>query len=668
MKRQLIYFIIAASAASCADKNSLWSEWPEWEGADIVSINGVELIDVAYDQAVSAKISVQSGDIVSFSGIRNLDSALQPEWFTKESDGQYRFSGPSGEYNFVHDRSANLLYVDLREGSYPDYIWMTGEGWGHPGTSRVTAKGWSIDDAKDMLTCPQKAKGIFETVIYMGDGAKIKFFKFHAWENEINAGNMSIATPFLIGKNSTDDFVPGALMTPGKYRFIVDTNLGTVSAEPVEGEVEVPQLFVNDIQLGSNSEYSQMMSVKVYMKQGSTVTFKGFSDNVRRMLQPEWFGDFNDNTAVFKGPSASYYLCYDLDSHLIYIQNPKAAYPNNLLLLGTGFGHPALNYANSLTYTFDYPQNAILCRKVENDLFEATLFLSEKFAIKPFKSRNWNEGLSVSPIPENIIDADVFVNDEGFGHITGDIIPGRDFKAGVYTVRVDVKNNMMYLVGTVDNPLDYKQELRVNGTKLMESSIKGYVEGNFNLTQGQEMDFAGFKRVKLMLQPEYFSVSGDKVTFTAPSGEYRLSYSIAREHLYVERTGSYEWPNGLWITGYDYSHPAGTGSCDGDRAGKANGEWGWEDPKDYVCCVYKGNGIFETTLRLNDNFMFRFFTNKGSWTDVITPLVYDVSATEGLFRNDWVNFGQGAGFAAGTYRITVDTNKKAITAERITLE
>lgn len=98
MKRQLIYFLIAACAASCADKNSLWSEWPEWEGADVVSINGVELIDVAYDQAVSAKISVQSGDIVQFSGIRNLDSALQPEWFTKDSDGQYRFSGPSGEY------------------------------------------------------------------------------------------------------------------------------------------------------------------------------------------------------------------------------------------------------------------------------------------------------------------------------------------------------------------------------------------------------------------------------------------------------------------------------------------------------------------------------------------------------------------------------------------
>lgn len=152
MKRKLIYLTIAACFTSCADKNSLWSEWPTWEGAEVVSINGIELIDVAYDQAVSAKISVQSGDVVQFSGIRNLDGALQPEWFTKDSNEQYRFSGPSGEYIFVYDRAANLLYVDLREGSFPDYIWMTGEGWGHPGTSRVTAKGWSIDDAKDMLT------------------------------------------------------------------------------------------------------------------------------------------------------------------------------------------------------------------------------------------------------------------------------------------------------------------------------------------------------------------------------------------------------------------------------------------------------------------------------------------------------------------------------------
>lgn len=657
--------------ASCADKDSEWSQWPEWNIPETITVNGTEFINASQGNSMSCTLTIRNGETMVFKGLSQPTRALQPEWFARETDDTFIFLGPTADYSLVYDIATGLVYVDRRSGSFPEAIWMTGEGWGHPGASAVTCGGWRIDEAKDMITCVRSSKGIFETTVFLSDDFKIKFFKFHAWENEFHAGNLKIATPLVFAHNSTNDFTPGPLARPGTYRIIVDTNLGTVSAEGVDVKIELPEFKVNGVALASTTEFPTMLSARVFLKEGSPVSFDGFRADLEKMIQPDWFGDCNDGKATFKGESGTYILCYDLNNKVMYVQVATVAYPKYVLMCGTGFGHPGLDFVTSGQFNLTEPSNAILCRKVSNMVYEATVWLSGDFHLKCFRHRDWGAGVGpeeLSPVPENIVRSDIWEDEEGFAHATGDIVAGSDFRPGCYTIRFDFSKHVAYLVGTVDNPEADFSTLKVNGVSMTGSSIAGYMSVDLDLVQGQKMTFDGFRYVKYMLQPEYFDLDGNDVSFQAPSGRYRLWYSAQRLHLYVEALGDKSYPDGLWITGYDFSHPAGNGNLAADHAGLPNGNWAWDDPKDFVCCVPLGNGVYETCLRLNDNFMFRFFDNKGSWNDIITPLKYDVSRCGGIFRDDHVNFCQGPDWTPGTYRLTVDTGARTVEARRITLK
>lgn len=669
MKKLFMCFAIGAILCSCADKNSEWSTWPEWPDPQVVTVNGMELDETTYDHAMGKTFTVTKGEKINFSGIERLDLALQPDWFEKDASGDYVFAGPSGTYTFVYDSNTKMVYVDRREGGYPDAIWMCGAGWGHPGAHAVTTAGWTIDNAKDMLVCPRQEDGTYQITVYLSEESAIKFFQYHSWGFEIHAGNMEIASPLILDKNGSNDFVPGALFSAGTYRFTIDTDRGTVTADPVDVDIVIPSVSANGIPFVSNPEVPSMISAKIFLTNGQNVEFSGFPSDAERMLQFDWFENFNGDNAMFTGNNGEYYLCYDISKRVIYVHEPSSAYPSALILVGTGFGHPALDYSCSTSWDLNKPGNSYVCRRVGPNLFEACLYLGAGFDIKTFKSRDWSAGYGsdyITPVSSDILEKSFYEDANGFSHCDGDIRPGKNFVPGVYRIRFDLNRNISYLVGTIDaDNIDLSRS--VNGTTLTDMG-GGWQSANVSLQQGQQMEFSGFVKPQYGLQPEYFSNADGVISFIAPSGNYVLAYNPVTERIYVEPTADTQYPSHLWITGWAFSHPAGTGAFSNEYAGKVNGEWGWSDPKDYIACVSKGNGIYETTMRLNAGFMFRFYKDKGSWTDVVQANSYNLDACNGIFNPADINFSTGENFTPGTYRIIVDTNLKTVSAIKISLK
>ncbi len=173
-----------------------------------------------------------------------------------------------------------------------------------------------------------------------------------------------------------------------------------------------------------------------------------------------------------------------------------------------------------------------------------------------------------------------------------------------------------------------EESYKINGTELTQSNDPNYIGVELNLTKGQTVDFEGFSYLDYMLQPEYFTNENGQYKFNAPDGKYKISYNKNRELIYVEKTTGAEFPETVWITGATFGHPRISGLLADDI-----GNWGWENPKDFICCVKTGDRIFETNLFLNNDF---------KWQE-----------TE--------NFGPGANFRAGIYHVKLDMNTNTCT-------
>ena len=110
---------------------------------------------------------------------------------------------------------------------------------------------------------------------------------------------------------------------------------------------------------------------------------------------------------------------------------------------------------------------------------------------------------------------------------TGDLLPGPDFTAGTYTLRVDFNNKIVYLAEMTSkdkiHPVDYK----VNGVSLKASRYAEFMEATVYLTRGERVNFENFQCIDYMLQPEFFVRNADgSYTFNAMSGEYRVLYDV----------------------------------------------------------------------------------------------------------------------------------------------
>lgn len=418
---------------------------------------------------------------------------------------------------------------------------------------------------------------------------------------------------------------------------------------------------INDTELSVSGD---KRTVSLTLGKGSEVTFSDFGKSVAEMVQPEFFEVTGTDKANFLGNDGEYSIYYV--KGVIFVADPGKTFPDALWISGNGIGHPESE--NQTGWSIEPPE-MFMCNRISDNVYRTTLKLYEGFDFKSFRRRSWDSdagyGSNVfTPYPASSIEKAFWIDgNTGNSHPTGDFISAGDFTPGVYTLEFDVSKgtcSLLELTGE-DTPAG---EYTVNGATMEKEAIANYPDYSvysvtLDLRTGDVVTFGNIRHLQYLLQPEYFTKDGAGYKFAAPDGTYKISYANERELIYIERTDKIALDDDvLFLTGADFAHPASSAAFAEDVAG-----WGYDNPKDFVCCVTTAPGVYETNLYLKKGFMLRGYKDKGDgkWTNAVQPMEYTVLSEDGIGgRDDNNNFGVSdpEKFTEGTYHIVFDKNNK----------
>lgn len=669
-------------ASSCSDEVTRPDEWPEWPAKAVVKVNGLELTDTYYTTFNGTKLSLTQGQTVDFAGIDKLQYTLQSHFWDVTSAGQAVFKGATGNYDVIYDHLNGLLYLEQPEAEYPEALYVIGEQLGHSGATEAISTFWSIDAPDNVQSCRRVAPDKFEISLYLAQGFKFKFFRHHGWgsheEIEIWAEDLTINQPTLV--TGTGDFCAGPLFQAGVYDITVDLTAKTFD---IESRVPVQQedYYVNGVLMEPSGAF---LHTRQTLTKGQEVVFGNFG-GIADMVQPQFFKVISDveGRAEFIGPTGEYDLYFDAGGMLIYAECPSMnEYDGTAMwVTGSGFGHPKAGRATVGAWKLTEAAGSFQMVKVAEGVYETSMYLARDFDVKFYRARDWGSARSTQlfePVPADLLAKGV-AGTPDYCMFTGDLLPGPDFTAGSYTVRVDFNNKIVYLTEMTPQdkikPVDYK----VNGVSLKAGRYAEFLEATVSLTKGERVSFENFQCIDYMLQPEYFVRNDDgSYTFNAMSGEYRVLYDVdGTEHIWTERTSD----DGLWITGQYFGHGR-TGGWDvgyHDNSIYISKGWSWDNPRQYLCCAETAPGVYETTFLVHSSWsQLTLYGNRG-WDKRIMSSEVTITDTSSFGRsfawqdgvgND-ANFGCTVGDIGqeyGTYRLVIDTNQSPIVVTPVLLD
>lgn len=426
------------------------------------------------------------------------------------------------------------------------------------------------------------------------------------------------------------------------------------------------------------------LATYIHLKNGQTMDIRGVDSPIDK-LSPDYFKEINGEI-VFSGSSNNYTFCYNPVDALFYLDNRAWVYPDVMWVCGQGYGHPKGDSATSKWLWYDHRTTA-MAKKVSEGVYECTLFLSSDFAFKFFKQYGWGEeigSITATPYPENQLSYG-YTNDEVTGNIiiNGDYQPGKDFKPGAYTLRLDLNKNCCLLKEHVDES-KIDNIVRINGKPLTQISYTGeyyrkgetiietnnYLGTEIDFEAGQEVTINGIPRPDKTLHPDFFQYRDEKIYFTGRTGRYRISYHLANNLTYVEPitigdNRIADQPYAVWITGEGLGHPRST------MHRYCRSAFNWSDQIHHFVLTGNGNGKYKGSIFfepndevISDGPYFQFYSWKGSW-DCIYPahsvkIVNNEGASFGVFKGSQ-NYGAGAGFTPGVYTVELDTKTSPAT-------
>ena len=539
------------------------------------------------------------------------------------------------------------------------------------------------------MTCRRISDNVFEISLYLAENFGFKLFKHHGWgthpEIEIWAQDLTLDQPTLVQGLSSGDFSAGPLFQSGVYCLTIDMGTRTFSMKPQNGQVSTINFLVNGKEMGILPGVSSYLGVQLNLQKGDVVNFENFGD-ISEMVQPDFFENATEDQAVFRGANGDYKLYYDPSNRLIYVENTQSEFPDAIWTCGSGYGHPSAESATAHGWQFN-TGDSYQCVKVDEGIFETTLFLDKDFHLLFYKKRaDWSTGfgtLVLDPLPANLLDKHYQysnISSIGNGHFTGDLVPGKDFTPGVYRLRIDVNKGVIAAVNKM-NENDIKPlEFKVNGELMQKSATPNFQEVVLTLTQGQTVNFEGFSHLQYMLQPEFFEWVDGQYKFRAVSGTYRVSYRLDREFIYVERTDKTNYPDAMWLTGNGFGHPKTDGSI-WSFLSVDNTGWGFGTPGQYICCAKTGDGIFETTFYFHAFWGgVAFYQGKhvtGDWKNAIKSSEVNIVSSDGSFGRalgfnadggDKINFGatiNNIESQYGVYHLKWDMNTNTCTITKL---
>lgn len=182
------------------------------------------------------------------------------------------------------------------------------------------------------------------------------------------------------------------------------------------------------------------VQLDVQLVESAKINFIGFGSDVTNMLRPEFFKDVSGSKAKFDGPSVLYNLKYNTSNGFMYMERPRDVfYPEVMYILGTGVGFPREPYVATLAWDFAYPHQWFFFKKVGASAFEAVVYIDQTMGFKFYRGYGWAQEEDTKNLytvePANLITRNA----------PGDLIPGSDFKAGLYTIHIDKASEVIRL-------------------------------------------------------------------------------------------------------------------------------------------------------------------------------------------------------------------------------
>lgn len=635
-----------------------------------IKVNGELFAEAVYPGFVSITKWIDNGDVLTFTGIDDVKQTLQPHFFEMLDMKSARFVGPSGNYILSYDRNRNLIYLEQPEACSPDALWVCGAGWGHGAFPNVTSGGWQWACPEDCALClkdPTAQK--YTLTMFLSSYARFKFFTHRGWAGNghyeiTGSSNITNLSPNVLAVDPANgDFVTVSDFKDGFYRIVLDLDNRTIEAQAVNPE---PSYEVNGVKMQTTPDNASFYMARLTLTKGQRVEFKDMGD-VSKALQPEFYTDITGSTTTFNGQSGVYEIYYEPGTGLIYTKHlTSATFPEALWLCGEGWGHPQSTIEDCYPWVWNDVKASVMANRVDDNVYETTLYLSKSFKIKFFKQHGWGGeigSMDCIGYPADMLSpGNAYCGTTGYGHFTGDFVAGENFKPGVYRIRIDVARGVCALADYVDFDALSSQR-KINGCELSDGNP--YQEVVLYMSKGGEVRFDGFgdsAALSHSLHPDFFNVTDrGKVIFTAPDGYYRLTYYRERGIVYC--TPADNNVDGLWITGMGVGHP-----CQSEIIHQES-NYGWDDPKDYYYMVPDGNGKYHTTLYLQNKAdgggcAFMIYPQRYNWS-----VIYSADNTD--IRNECnshiasygrsPNFGADSGdhgFVPGIYRATLDTGQQ----------
>ena len=426
------------------------------------------------------------------------------------------------------------------------------------------------------------------------------------------------------------------------------------------------------------------LAIYIELKNGQTMNIQGVENPIEK-LSPDYFEEQNGEI-IFTGATNGYTLCYDPAAQLFYLDNRAWAYPEVMWVCGKGYGHPKGGVATA-NWAWNDTKTTAMAKRVEDGVYECTLYLASDYALKFFKQYGWGDevgSVSALPHPENLLSYG-YSADDVTGNITinGDYQAGKDFTPGVYTLRLDLNKNCCTFKGLVDEaaidntvkvngialtPVSYTGEYMRNGSVVRETN--NYLGAEIDFENGQEVVLNNIPHPEKTLHTDFFEVRDGKIYFKGLSGRYRISYHLATNLTYCEPitigdNRIADKPYAIWITGEGLGHPGST------MQRYCRSAFNWSDQIHHFVLTGNGDGKYKGTIFfepkddvLLNGFYFQFYGWKGSW-DCLYPahsctIVNNEGASFGVFKGSQ-NYGGNEDFAPGVYTVELDTTTPTAT-------
>lgn len=110
-----------------------------------------------------------------------------------------------------------------------------------------------------------------------------------------------------------------------------------------------------------------------------------------------------------------------------------------MYIVGTGVGFPREPYVATLAWDFAYPHQWFFFKKVGASAFEAVVYIDQTMGFKFYRGYGWAQEEDTKNLytvePANLVTRSA----------PGDLIPGPDFKAGLYTIHIDKASEVIRL-------------------------------------------------------------------------------------------------------------------------------------------------------------------------------------------------------------------------------